>query len=612
MIEYDDGSRQVFSTDESWQVSTSGAYTVAGLYEGVCFDARKSISDIPWKNADKADWKYHPGIRPTYGVLAHRQEILKPVEMHPSKRGGTIYDFGQNCSAVICLDIKNAKAGQQILVRHAEILLDGELFTSNLRKAEATVHYICRDGRQFFTPELTTMGFRYVRVQGIEPEDLTITAQVVSSLDAPTGGFACSNERLNQLQSNIQWGARSNFVDIPTDCPQRDERMGWTGDIAVFAEESPLVVPCGQYPLPVLATAGWGDCASLVPWAQYMKNGDTGLIERQYESVQKLLGAETFWSGFLHFGKKRHIWKWPVQLGDWLSPGEDLKQWMGKGPWIATAYYYHTADIASKMAERLNKPEDVSKYQALMKQIEDSFRSVFTDGDGKLFREFQSAYICPIHFGMLSEAERMKMGDHLDELVKQNDYKINTGFLGTPYLLFALSDTGHVETAYKVLLNEECPGWLYAVKTGATTIWERWDALLPDGTVNLTNDLESEATATSADQDIEDQNAQSMTSFNHYAYGAVGDWLYRRVAGLEALEPGWKRFRVKPVLGGGLTWAEAYTQTPLGTARVHWKFEADLFEATIEVPSGASCEVVLPNGERQILSEGQHHITCHA
>ena len=253
-IEYDDGSRQVFSTDESWQVSTSGAYTVAGLYEGVCFDARKSISDIPWKNADKADWKYHPGIRPTYGVLAHRQEILKPVEMHPSKRGGTIYDFGQNCSAVICLDIKNAKAGQQILVRHAEILLDGELFTSNLRKAEATVHYICRDGRQFFTPELTTMGFRYVRVQGIEPEDLTITAQVVSSLDAPTGGFACSNERLNQLQSNIQWGARSNFVDIPTDCPQRDERMGWTGDIAVFAEESP---PGG--PMRAISASGSGN-----------------------------------------------------------------------------------------------------------------------------------------------------------------------------------------------------------------------------------------------------------------------------------------------------------------------------------------------------------------
>ena len=238
------------------------------------------------------------------------------------------------------------------------------------------------------------------------------------------------------------------------------------------------------------------------------------------------------------------------------------------------------------------------------------YRSVFTDGAGHLREEFQSGYICPIHFGMLSERERQTMGECLARLAEDNDYKIDTGFLGTPYLLFALSDTGHTETAYKVLLNEECPGWLYAVDRGATTIWERWDALLPDGSVNLSNDHTGGESASSADFDPEDQSAPSMTSFNHYAYGAVGDWLYRRVAGLEALEPGWKRFRVKPLPGGGLTWAEAHTKTPYGTARARWEIKDGSLTLTVEVPEGTVCEATLPNGTTQELEAGRHVLGC--
>ena len=637
VLEYADGSTETVATDRSWQLSTNGAYSVAGLYEGVAYDARRNASNIPWKNADEAEWKHRPALRCTYGVLPHRQELLQPIEQHPSKRGGTIYDFGQNCSAVVCMTIKNAKAGQIIRVRHAEVLVDGEIFTSNLRKAEASITYICRDGEQSFTPELTTMGFRYARVQGIEPEDLEISAQVVSSLDAPSGGFSCSNEKLNRLQQNIQWGARSNFVDIPTDCPQRDERMGWTGDIAVFASTAcfnfdtarffdkwlldlihdqgpgggiPFVVPAGKLAIPTFATAGWGDCASLVPWAQYWKDGNRKLVERQYESIKKLLHAEKFWANYLSVGQQRYIWKLPFQFGDWLSPGTDSKQWKHDAPVIATAYFYNTAHITAQLAETLGKEKDAKAFRALMGKIEDAWRSVFTDGDGRLKEEFQTGYICPIHFGMLTQSERLTMGAHLAALAEKNDRKIATGFLGTPFVLFSLSDTGHTDTAYKVLLNEECPGWLYAVNQGATTIWERWDALKPDGTVNLSNDQAGGGSASSADFDPEDQSAPSMTSFNHYAYGAVGDWLYRRVAGLEALEPGWKRFRVRPLPGGGLTWAEAHTTTPFGMARARWEIREGSFELTVEVPEGTSCEATLPDGTTQTLEAGKHTLDC--
>lgn len=637
VLEYTDGSSKCIATDRSWKVSTEGPYSLAGIYEGVAYDARINTENIPWKKADEVSWKYHPQLCCTYGVLAYRQEHLHPIEHHPSKRGGTIYDFGQNCSAVVCLKIRNAKEGLIIRIRHAEVLVDGEIFTSNLRKADAGITYICKEGDQTFTPELTTMGFRYARVQGIEPEDLEITAQVVSSLPLPDGGFSCSNEKLNRLQRNIEWGARSNFVDIPTDCPQRDERMGWTGDIAVFASTAcfnfdtkhflykwlkdlifdqgrgggiPLVIPKGKLGIPTFATAGWGDCASLVPWALYLKNGDRKLVERQYESVRKLLHAEKYWASFLSFGKKRYIWEKPFQFGDWLAPGENGKQWQHKAPWIATAYFYNTAHIAAEMAEILGKEKDAEAFRRLMDRIEDAYRSIFMNEEGILHEEFQSAYICPIHFGMLKEEERKKMGDRLSKLAEQNEYRIATGFLGTPYVLFALSDTGHADTAYKVLLNEECPGWLYAVNHGATTIWERWDALLPDGTVNLSNDQAGGKDASSADFDPEDQSKPSMTSFNHYAYGAVGDWLYRRVAGLEAIEPGWKHFRVRPIPGGDLTWAEAHTKTPFGKASSRWEIKDGIFMLTVEVPEGTDCEATLPDGTVKTLSAGSHTLSC--
>ena len=636
-MEYEDGTTEIVATDREWLVSSQGAYRLAGLYEGVEYDARINSRNTAWKKADTATWKYHPQMLCTYGTLAFRQELLKPVEQHMSKRGGIIYDFGQNCAAVVCLNIKGAKSGQKITVRHAEVLMDGEIFTSNLRNADATVHYICTDGDQFYSPELTTMGFRYVRVQGIEPEKLEITAQVVSSAGKPIGGFSCSDDRLNQLQKNIQWGARSNFVDIPTDCPQRDERLGWTGDIAIFSSTAtfnfdmsrffdkwlldvkneqvstggvPWIIPAGKTFFPPMATAGWGDCASLVPWAEYLKNGDLSLVERQYISVKKLLKAEKSWSRMLSVGDNRYIWKGLFQFGDWLSPGEGMKEWSYKGKWIATAYFYNTAHIAAIFAEKLNLTNEAQNWRELMKKIEEAYRSVFTDGHGRLHEEFQSGYICPIHFGMLGENERQEMGNRLAVLAKKNGWRIDTGFLGTPYLLFALSDTGHVEEAYRVLMNEKCPGWIYAIRMGATTIWERWDAILPDGRINMSLDQAGSKAASSDDYDPEDQSAPSMTSFNHYSYGAVGDWLYRRLAGLEAEEPGWKQFRLAPIPGGGITHTEVFTETPYGKVVAGWKIENSHFTLSVSVPVGTKCRMVLPDGTEELLPSGAHERSC--
>lgn len=630
---YEDGTEEVIGTDSTWGVTKDGAYKEAELYNGVVYDANVDVTAVTCKPADVTQLKYHPNIIATYGTLSYMQEELKPIEQHVSKKGGAIYDFGQNFSGIVKLKINKATKGQFINVRHAEVLIDGEIFTSNLRKAKARIDYICRDGKQEFIPNLTTMGFRYIRVQGIEPENVEVSAFVVSSVSEAKGTFECSNANINQLQSNIYWGGRSNFVDIPTDCPQRDERMGWTGDIAVFASTAcynfdmsrfldkwlmdliadqgrgggiPMVIPKGGYKVPTFALAGWGDCATLVPWALYIASGNLKLLRRQYTSMKKLIKAEKFWASFLSVGDKAYVWKWPFQFGDWLAYGEEMKMWTYKGKWLATAYFYNSCMILAKIAKLLGETGDEEKYLKLAQRIKTAYRNVFTNGKGKLKFEFESAYVCPIYFGMVEGEEKQNMGDNLARLVRERNYKLGTGFLGTPYLLFALSDTGHFEEAYKVLLQEECPGWLYTVKAGGTTIWERWDALKPDGTVNLDDPSKKEINTSSANIDPEDQALKSMISFNHYAYGSVGDWLYRRVIGIEAKSGGYKTFKIAPQPGGALTYAKGSVSTPYGKIVSDWKIDNGKFSIKVSVPVGTECELTLPNKEVKVLKSGEY------
>ena len=454
------------------------------------------------------------------------------------------------------------------------------------------------------------MGFRYIAVTGIAPEALEVKVRALSSDFEETGSFSCSDERLNRLQSNIRWSGRSNFVDIPTDCPQRDERQGWTGDIAVFASTAcynfnlsrfyekwlkdmrieqgrgggiPTVVPIQGCSTPVVAVACWGDSCILVPWAEYLTRGNTELLRRQYPCMKRYLKAVKFWASLSGFGQKKYIWKWLFQFGDWCAPEGYIKDWMAKGKWVATAYFANSCGLMAKIAAVLGETQDVIFYTDLREKICQAFRSILTDGSGNLLKDFQTGYVLPLYFDMEQGENRKTMAANLNRLVAEKDYHLSTGFTGTPYLLFALADNGYVDTAYRVLMQDTCPSWLYCVKMGATTFWEQWNAITPDGKVR-------------------------DPSMNHYAYGAVGDFLYRRVLGLEPTDGGYRRFRVKPLPGGELTWAQGGTKTPYGQIWVRWEIRNGTFSVTVNVPVSTTCQLVLPSGKEFELHSGVHHI----
>lgn len=624
---YEDGTAETIPTDESWQVTTEGTYRFADWYDGEVYDSTVNLEQISWKQAGVAKLRHHPELLPQYGEYVTVHEVLTPVTGAVSPNGELIFDFGQNFAGVIRATLRGTK-GQTIVFRHAEVLQGGELFTRPLRTAKAMATYIASDGEQVYSPRLTSMGFRYVGVRGIDSKDIRLEGLVLHSNFAEIGGFSCSDGDINRLQNNIRWGGKSNFIDIPTDCPQRDERLGWTGDIALFARTAcfnfdmskffrkwlldvkaeqgkgggiPMVVPNQGYYMPTMATSCWGDCCVLVPWAEYMARGDIELLKEQYPVMKKFLKAAKFWSELFSFTKTdRRIWALLFHFGDWCAPGEEARDWLSKGPWIGTAYFANSCGIVAEIAGILGYEEEQKYYLRLRKEICEAYLKKFTDGHGKLKKEFQTAYVLPLYFHMVEGETRTAMAANLARLVRENEYHLSTGFTGTPYLLFALADNGYAEEAYRVLLQDTCPGWLYEVKAGATTIWERWDALRPDGTVNLGELRESK----------EEEADGGMVSFNHYANGAVGDFLYRRVAGIEAVEAGYRKMRICPIPGGGLTHAEAYTHCPYGKIASAWKIEGDVFTLTAEIPQGCEGEIVLPDGSSRQAAGGVHTFSC--
>lgn len=624
-LEYEDGSKEKIVTDESWQQTMDGNFRFGDFYDGEVYDATLELNQAKWRAADIYRPKIKPQITARYGCRVIAHERLKPLAHFPAKNGKEeIYDFGQNFAGVVSLRIKGKK-GQKVTVRHAELLIGGDLCVKSLRTAKATLIYTCKEGEQEYSPRLTYMGFRYIGIEGIAPENVEVCALVLHSDFEETGSFECSDPLLNQLESNIRWSGRSNFVDIPTDCPQRDERMGWTGDIAIFARTAcfhfdlgrfldkwlldmkyeqtrggglPHVVPKQGMKAPSSPAACWGDSCILVPWAEYLAYGDKAVLQEHYPVMKKFLKSVRFWASLSGPGKyKRHIWKWLFQYGDWCAPGEGIMQWMKKGPWVATAYYYNSCRLVSEIARILGKSEDAKYYASLAEKIGEAFRHVFTDGKGTLKKEFQTGYVLPLAFGIAKGAERETMVNNLDRLVQEKDYHLSTGFTGTPYLLFALADHGKMQTAYKLLLQDTCPSWLYCVKAGATTTWEQWDALRPNGEVNMDNLNGS---------DVEGEN--SMVSFNHYAYGAVGDFLYRRVAGIEPTEGGYKEFSVRPVPGGGLTYAKANVKTPYGLAGSEWHLDGGKFSLKVTVPVSCTCRVTMPSGKQISLKSGEYEM----
>ena len=621
MLEYSNGSVEIIGSDELFEVTQESPWKFADFYDGEIYDARPScVSDQGiWRPACKEKLRVHPRLMVRYGEPVVSHEVFTPIEWMEGPGGELICDFGQNIAGVVSFRVQGAE-GQEIVFRHAEALEHGQLYVQNLRSARQELRYICREGVQEYSPRFTNMGFRYVGIRGIRREDiLELQAMALYSDIGTAGSFHCSDENLNKLQRNLTWSGKDNFVDIPTDCPQRDERQGWTGDIALFAPTAcfnfdmhrflskwlldmkseqgptgsiPFVIPSRKGITPVITTSCWGDSAILVPYAMYRDSGEIGILRRQYPVMKKYMADVRRWAAMsLPVYRSKYILKFPFQFGDWCAPYGDVKEWLDKGAWVGTAYYANSCSLMGEIAAELGKEEESRRFHARAEKIRDAFRKVFTDQKGHMKEEFQTAYVLALYFRLVPEEERKVMAERLWSLIQEAGVHLSTGFTATPFILFALADHGYTEEAYQLLMQDSSPSWLYQVRRGATTMWESWGAVQEDGTIN-------------------------EASLNHYAYGAVGDFFYRRVCGLEAEEAGYRKFIVKPVPGGGLTEAECTHVCPFGEIHVHWDTEIKggeqnrEFRLQVDVPVGTTCVVMLPNGENTECLSGKYDFRC--
>ena len=629
-ISYADGHLQTVGTDEGWTAGPS-AVLANDLYDGETIDAR--LRSDEWLRPGFAGdgWtgvhpvELDPGkLTPYLGPPVVRHEEIAPERIWTSPAGRTLVDFGQNLVGWLKVRVQGP-AGSTVTIRHAEVLEGDELGVRPLRTAKATDSFLLSGGEDVFEPTFTFHGFRYAEIEGwpgdLQPE--AVTAIVVSSDLRRTGEFSCSDELLNQLHRNVVWSTRDNFLDLPTDCPQRDERLGWTGDIAVFAPTAcylfdvedflrdwlvdlaaeqraadglvPFVVPDvlkyvehpPEFPAPESA-AIWSDAAVWVPWAIWQAYGDLQVLRDQFDStaahvrrVESLVSPTGLWdSGF--------------QFGDWLDPTAPPDQpFLAKADTgvVATACLYRTARLLEAAAELVGREDDRSQFGALAERTRAAFQSHYVADDATILSDAQTAYALAIVFALLDEEQAAQAGDRLAELVAKSEHRIQTGFAGTPYLLDALTMTGHLDDAYRLLLQRECPSWLYPVTMGATTIWERWDSMLPDGTIN----------------------PGEMTSFNHYALGAVADWMHRTIGGIAPLEPGYGKVLVAPSPGGGITWARSALGTRHGRISVSWTSDdAGAIQLDLEVPDGVTALVRLPGLADQELGPGSHRLDARA
>lgn len=616
-IVFRDGSRQRICTSAEWTAEESGI-TRNSIYNGQSIDARIGSRgaplDVVVTHIDRGT------LFPQSAPLIGRHEVLRPVEISQSRSGHTLLDFGQNLVGWVRFTVQGER-GSTIRIRHAEVLENGELGTRPLRHAEATDELILSGGLDHFEPTLTFHGFRYAEVtgwpDGVPVDD--IEAVVVHSRMDRTGHFECSDPMVNQLVHNAIWGQKGNFLSVPTDCPQRDERLGWTGDIAAFAasasfqfdtsdfldgwlrdllEETrhapggivPVVVPevlkHGRFPegfsLPWdRATAVWGDAAVWVPQALWNSYGDIDRLADYYPAMK--LHLESVERDVSPSG----LWDRGNQLGDWLdpdAPADDPGAAKADPSVVATACLYRSASFASEAASALALEDDASRWRAIATRTRRAFVSNYVDAAGRIRSDCATVYALAIAFDLLEGDLRAGAGARLAQIVRESDYRITTGFAGTPYVTWALSKTGHLDEAYRLLLERDCPSWLYSVTMGATTIWERWDSMLPDGSIN----------------------PGEMTSFNHYALGAVVDWIYQVVGGIRPAAPGYAAVTIHPQPGGGIEWAKTTYRTPEGLVSCSWRVSSGRLALEFSVPEGVAAEVVLPGQERTEVVGGTH------
>jgi alpha-L-rhamnosidase len=605
-ITYSDGTSEKIITDENWKSST-GSIRSSEIYNGEIIDAREEKKGWALPGYDDSKWS---GVKlingsmstliATYNELVKKKETFKPVKIFKTPKGEQVIDFGQNLVGWVAIKVKG-NAGDKIVVSHAEVLeKSGNFYTTNLRAAKCQDTYILKGGdEEIFEPHFTWHGFQFIRLEGypgeLKPENFKAIA-LYSDMQ-PTGNFNSSNTLVNQLQHNIQWGQKGNFIDVPTDCPQRDERLGWTGDAQVFSRTAAFnmnvnnffskwlkdvaadQLPNGAVPHVVpnvlgkgaVASAGWADVANIIPWNMYLAYGDKRILEDQYSSMKA-------WVGYMQDVSKNNLWNTGSHFGDWLfyRPDDDNS---GRAAvtdkyLIAQCFFANSTQLVINAAKVLGKADDVAVYEGLLQKIKEAFMKEYVTASGRLVSGTQTALVLALNFDMLPESQRAQAAQRLVENVKSYGNHLTTGFLGTPYLCHVLTRFGYTDVAYTLLLQETYPSWLYPVKMGATTIWERWDGIKPDGSFQV----------------------PSMNSYNHYSYGAIGDWMYRVMAGLDTYEdgPGYKHIKVQPHIGGGFTNASASLQTYYGTLSSSWKIEGNKIVMDVEIPANTKATIFVP------------------
>ena len=614
------GGEPALCSDASWQASQQGPTRENDLQQGESYDARREeITD--WHGVSVRDYGYE-NLTSTESVPIVEQECFEG-NVFTAPNGETVIDFGQNLAGYTELRL-TAKAGQTITLWHGETLDENGNFTQsnfdpgdrNKNGIPQKLTYICKEGENVYRPRFTIFGFRYARVEtDIDLNGAQFTAVAVYSQMAQTGFFTCGNEDVNRLFLNSLWSMRSNFCDIPTDCPTR-ERAGWTGDAAAFAPTAVYLMDCydvlrkwlGECRLaqkedglvqniaPVnnsgsmisnmlQGSAGWGDACVLVPWALYEAYGDKSILEENYDMMSRWLAFTAKRAGKTRPQNLLNPWhKYLVDegfhFGEWCQPDVDngaamKKTMMFGAPEVATAYYYRSASLMAQIAQILDRPADAEHYAVIADNARKAYRRCCTK-NGSIDSDRQCEYVRPIAFGLLEGEEVQRAADALNTLVVKNGYHLNTGFLSTPDLCRVLAENGHADTAYRLLLQSECPSWLYAVKKGATTIWETWDGVRADGTVH--------------------------DSLNHYSYGAITGWLFGGVCGI-SLKAG--ALTLRPCPDRALGHAEAEWRSPVGTIRSAWAWRDDrlIFDFTLPIPA----VITLPNGETHKEEKGEHH-----
>ena len=615
-IEMENGGTVIVGSDDSWKCATSPV-TFSGIYDGESYDANIENKNWSAPGFDDSSWdKVKPFDPSALGDVVDRlsppvlvKDIVKPKALIETPAGESVIDMGQNMVGWLKFKLREPK-GTKIKLTYAEVMQDGNFYTENLRSAKQEYTYISDGSEKSIEPLFTFYGFQYVKLEGFSDINLEdFEGCVIYSDMEQIGTIETSDPLVNRLFLNALWGQKGNFVDVPTDCPQRDERLGWTGDTQVFAgtasfnmdtyafyakymhdlyEEQkgsdgmvhhfvPSIVPKSRRKeVDALGGGGgalaWADCATIVPWEVYLHSGDKGILADQFDSMKD-------WVDWIKKENDAGLWTTRFHFGDWLAldgPGGSNPMGGTDNDFLAMAFYKYSAEITAKAAKILGRGKDAEYYGELSEQVKKAIWDEFFSKNGRITVRTQTAYIIALHFNLVPDSLRARIfKDFLALMIKDNMH-LKTGFVGTPYLCRVLSENGASESAYQVFFQEDYPSWLYAVKLGATTIWERWNTLLPDGKISDTG----------------------MNSLNHYSYGSIIEWVYRHVCGLRPCydAPGFKKFAVIPEVYGKLKYAKAAVRTASGLAESGWRLEKDgTLTVSVKVPFDAEAAIYLPD-----------------